>query len=172
MRRVRRWSAGSPDRTGRCDTKLSGVRGAGARFARKSRPNGPLQYQSVGTSQRHRRTRHGRPQAPHSQEPTIATKAGCRPVRPLPSCAPRRKREGAPPGFPAALTSIEIRRRPTLPGGLPPSTIGADRLNFRVRDGNGCDPVAMATEISCQRGRATSRTPEQARAVQSKPSAD
>ena len=67
----------------------------------------------------------------------------------------------------------EIRRRPTLPGGLPPSTIGADRLNFRVRDGNGCDPVAMATEISCQqvRGR-TLRTPEQARAVRSKPSAD
>ena len=37
------------------------------------------------------------------------------------------------------------RRRPTLPGGLPPSTIGAGRLNFRVRDGNGCDPAAMAT---------------------------
>ena len=38
-----------------------------------------------------------------------------------------------------------FRRRPTLPGGNPPSTIGADRLNFRVRDGNGCDSVAMAT---------------------------
>ena len=70
-------------------------------------------------------------------------------------------------------SSSEIRRRPTLPGGLPPSTIGADRLNFRVRDGNGCDPVAMATEIGCQGGgRPTSRTPEQARAIQSKPSAD
>ena len=45
---------------------------------------------------------------------------------------------------------IEIRRRPTLPGDYSPSTIGADRLNFRVRDGNGCDPVAMVTEISCQ----------------------
>ena len=40
----------------------------------------------------------------------------------------------------------EIRRRPTLPGGIPPSTIGADRLNFRVRNGNGCDSVAKATE--------------------------
>ncbi len=38
-----------------------------------------------------------------------------------------------------------IRRRPTLPGDLSPSTIGAERLNFRVRDGNGCDPLAMAT---------------------------
>ncbi len=44
-----------------------------------------------------------------------------------------------------ALCVDKFRRRPTLPGGLPPSTIGADRLNFRVRDGNGCDPVAKAT---------------------------
>ncbi len=37
------------------------------------------------------------------------------------------------------------RRRPTLPGGCPPSTIGAGGLNFRVRDGNGCGPTAMVT---------------------------
>ena len=45
---------------------------------------------------------------------------------------------------------LVIGRRPTLPGDLSPSTIGADRLNFRVRDGNGCDPVAMVTQINCQ----------------------
>jgi hypothetical protein len=39
-----------------------------------------------------------------------------------------------------------FRRRPTLPGGIPPSTIGAGGLNFRVRNGNGWDPSAMATE--------------------------
>src|SRR3954454_637436 len=39
------------------------------------------------------------------------------------------------------------RRRPTLPGDLSPSTIGAGGLNCRVRDGNGCDPTAIATEI-------------------------
>ena len=39
------------------------------------------------------------------------------------------------------------RRRPTLPRGFPRSTIGAEELNFRVRDGNGCDLFAMATEI-------------------------
>ncbi len=39
----------------------------------------------------------------------------------------------------------EIRRRPTLPGGLPPSTIGAGGLNFRVRHGNGCNSTAIAT---------------------------
>ena len=38
-----------------------------------------------------------------------------------------------------------IRRRPTLPGGYPPSTIGAWRLNCCVRDGNRWDPPAIAT---------------------------
>ncbi len=65
---------------------------------------------------------------------------------------------------------VEIRRRPTLPGGLPPSTIGAGSLNFRVRDGNGCDPAAIATEIFCCQGCAPvwgspPRTPEQTRAI-------
>ena len=49
---------------------------------------------------------------------------------------------------------MSIRRRPTLPGPLDPSTIGAGGLNFRVRNGNGCDPSAMATEICCQRAAA------------------
>ena len=39
----------------------------------------------------------------------------------------------------------KIRRRPTLPGGSPPSTIGAGGLHFRVRNGNGCYPAAIAT---------------------------
>ena len=38
------------------------------------------------------------------------------------------------------------RRRPTLPHSCLCSTIGAEELNFRVRDGNGCDLFAMATE--------------------------
>jgi hypothetical protein len=37
------------------------------------------------------------------------------------------------------------RRRPTLPGSYPPSTIGPERLNFRVRNGNGCFPLGMTT---------------------------
>jgi hypothetical protein len=40
----------------------------------------------------------------------------------------------------------KIRRRPTLPRSPPRSTIGAEELNFRVRDGNGCDLFAIATE--------------------------
>ena len=37
-----------------------------------------------------------------------------------------------------------VRRRPTLPQPLDCSTIGAERLNFRVRYGSGCFPFAMA----------------------------
>ena len=40
-----------------------------------------------------------------------------------------------------------IRRRPTFPGGLPPSIISAEELNFRVRDGNGWGLSAIATEM-------------------------
>ena len=46
----------------------------------------------------------------------------------------------------APLAAFEIRRRPTLPGTLVPSTIGAGGLNCRVQNGNGCDPAAIATE--------------------------
>ena len=37
------------------------------------------------------------------------------------------------------------RRRPTFPHSYPCSIIGPARLNFRVRDGNGCDPRGMTT---------------------------
>ena len=40
------------------------------------------------------------------------------------------------------------RRRPTLPPGHPGSTIGAEELNFCVRNGNRWDLFAMATKIS------------------------
>ncbi len=40
----------------------------------------------------------------------------------------------------------EVRRCPTLPQGLPCSTIGAERLSFRVRNGTGRFPLAMAAE--------------------------
>ena len=54
-------------------------------------------------------------------------------------------REGPPRGGgPSRLKSV--RRRPTLPRGPPRSTIGAERLSFRVRNGTGRFPLAMATE--------------------------
>src|SRR5436190_7180140 len=42
---------------------------------------------------------------------------------------------------------MKDRRRPTLPGGCPPSTIGAEGLNGSVRNGKRCFPLAMTTEI-------------------------
>ena len=52
--------------------------------------------------------------------------------------------------FPTGLSLLKAiayhntgaRRRPTLPRGEPPSTIGDAGLNFRVRDGNGWCPCS------------------------------
>ena len=46
----------------------------------------------------------------------------------------------------------DVRRRPTLPHSTPCSTIGADRLSFRVRNGAGRFPIAMiaVTLLRCQ----------------------
>ena len=44
-----------------------------------------------------------------------------------------------------APLSCGIRRRPTLPGRVQPSTIGAEGLNFCVRYGNRWNPFAIAT---------------------------
>ena len=55
------------------------------------------------------------------------------------------KKEAARP-FRGAASFKYARRRPTLPRGPPRSTIGAEGLNFRVRNGTGCFPFAMATE--------------------------
>ena len=51
------------------------------------------------------------------------------------------------------------RRRPTLPGGCPPSTIGASGLNFSVRNGKRCTPAAMTAEIVKGARRRTLKTP-------------
>jgi hypothetical protein len=40
---------------------------------------------------------------------------------------------------------LKAWQRPTLAGALAPTTIGAGELNFRVRDGNGCDLSAIVT---------------------------
>ena len=44
------------------------------------------------------------------------------------------------------LSVMGPRRRPTLPHKKSCSTIGAEELNDRVRDGIGCDLFAMTTE--------------------------
>ena len=66
------------------------------------------------------------------------------------------KTEGRPEG---AFLVNGARRCPTLPRGLPRSTIGAEGLNFRVRDGSGCFPFAVAagTLWGCVRPRGGGR---------------
>jgi hypothetical protein len=49
------------------------------------------------------------------------------------------------PQLPAGPCFYKSRRRPTLPPGLPCSTIGAGGLNFSVRNGKRCFPSANAT---------------------------
>src|SRR5258705_11951785 len=49
------------------------------------------------------------------------------------------------PNWSSGTFLILSRRRPTFPHSYPCSIIGPARLNFRVRDGNGCDPGGMTT---------------------------
>ena len=68
---------------------------------------------------------------------------------------PQRKRSRGATSTACGAPSFEkSRRRPTLPGGCPPSTIGAGGLHFRVRNGNGCFPAAIATG-NLSKGRST-----------------
>jgi hypothetical protein len=45
------------------------------------------------------------------------------------------------------LRNRKTRQFPTLPPSCPGSTIGTRGLNFRVRNGNGCDPSVMIAGI-------------------------
>lgn len=47
--------------------------------------------------------------------------------------------------------------------GKPPTTIGAEELNFRVRHGNGCDLFAIATKL-CLQDEGTGRSSQDVRA--------
>jgi hypothetical protein len=53
-------------------------------------------------------------------------------------CTTGNAKVGPPEGDPTS--TMYVRRRPTLPQPLGCSTIGAERLNFRVRYGTGCFP--------------------------------
>ena len=55
------------------------------------------------------------------------------------------------PGVSRGVWCRLIGRRPTLPHTRACSTIGAERLNFRVRDGNGWNPLATITQSCCRR---------------------
>ena len=56
-------------------------------------------------------------------------------------------RRKGPPGV--GLFCVVVRRRPTLPHRPRCSTIGAGGLSFRVRNGSGRFPAAMAAVTLC-----------------------
>src|SRR5579862_1647812 len=50
------------------------------------------------------------------------------------------------------LRAQEGRQRPIFPQGCPCSIVGAGGLNDRVRDGNGCGPSAIVTNLPAHTG--------------------
>ena len=102
---------------------------------------------------------------PSADGPRPAAESGARPGRPSSKreaastwrrvAAPRKPRVGGltapligrirPATYSVAGRTTKNRRRPTLPGGCPPSTIGAEGLNCSVRNGKRCLPLAKAT---------------------------
>ena len=77
----------------------------------------------------------GSPSAGHPTCPAAAARRS--------RLGPRSLNDRSPPPCSAANPIMKNRRRPTLPGGCPPSTIGAERLNCSVRNGKRCLPLAM-----------------------------
>jgi hypothetical protein len=90
------------------------------------------------------------PPHPGGASPTNSSAEGlsgsptrARPSLPRGPTSPLERRRAAISGGSEFVCSMKNRRRPTLPGGCPPSTIGAERLNCSVRNGKRCLPFAM-----------------------------
>ena len=80
----------------------------------------------------------------HGRNPRrAATSCRLRPLSPTSRTVHTHKNKRAAPRH-GGRPSNGARRCPTLPRGLPRSTIGAGGLNFRVRNGSGCFPFAVA----------------------------
>ena len=92
----------------------------------------PVRAQPKDTHHRGERARRG------------ASVVGARLVLVDPCERPEPRKRRSPQSL-SGLGASKIRQRPTLPRGFPRSTIGSGGLNFRVRDGNGCDPSDIAT---------------------------
>ncbi len=129
-------------------THPSAPRRRGDSAGRNSGASGDSRGRVAGTRVGAGRTRHRSRQetaAPCRRRTSRRTQS-LRPTQQAGRLAPPGPERTKPPRAKAQRGFREkSRRRPTLPGGLPPSTIGAGGLNCRVRNGNGCFPAAMAT---------------------------
>lgn len=111
-----------------------------------------------------RRTRPTPRSGSQPKRDAVDDKRGRRPRRPIPRARPFAQRKSVLPRLETPQppskergrwSSIKVfRRRPTLPGSCPPSTIGAGGGHDRVRDGNGCGTSAMATGTLLREARA------------------
>jgi hypothetical protein len=143
-RRLRQ-AAGFPSRTSRS----SGCRRSSARFLGSRRPCG----RRVHGCRWYRRRSLLVPSALRVPQPRKPSSSICH-------HSTQTSEEGRSTSSGTALFK-HVRRRPTLPRGPPRSTIGAEELNFRVRNGTGCFPFAITAEtlLRCHRPRASSRGP-------------
>src|ERR1700704_6311616 len=81
---------------------------------------------------------------------TPPNRDGTRTVRVTRRAAENQALNASPPPVRDRRGRSKNRRRPTLPGPCGPSTIGAEGLNGRVRDGYAWFPFAIATKrIRC-----------------------
>jgi hypothetical protein len=94
-----------------------------------------------------------RPRVPVARAPALGRPGSLSHVHQPPALTlPRQAKRAARP-YRERPSSKHVRRRPTLPRGPPRSTIGAEGLNFRVRNGTGCFPFAITAEtlLRCHR---------------------
>ena len=94
-----------------------------------------------------------RPRVPAARAPALGRPGSLSHVHQPPALTlPRQAKRAARP-YRERPSSKHVRRRPTLPRGPPRSTIGAEGLNFRVRNGTGCFPFAITAEtlLRCHR---------------------
>jgi hypothetical protein len=108
----------------------------------------PSPHWTKGTSRSGRRRGVGRlldgTRLRYSAVPIPPAELG-RACQPLPRVPDKTASQNANKPRRSGACSKKIRQRPTLPGERSPSTIGAGGLNFRVRNGNGCNSTAIAT---------------------------
>ena len=106
---------------------------------------GPASRQFPSTDGSSARSGPGCPHFPSTDDFRPRSSALARYLRPpADKESPLKPLQGQPPKW--STLKCVVRRRPSLPHGPPCSTIGAEKLNFRVRNGAGCFPLAMITE--------------------------
>ncbi len=141
------------DRSGRCRGPADGSsHRVTARLGRHVASIAPHPHRHHGILRRHGPARRLVAAPSHPSIAPLLAPPSVVPSRPGPTGRAERLNDSESPGQAKGppLTGWpfrkNVRRRPALPQGPPCSTIGAERLSFRVRNGAGRFPLAMAAE--------------------------